>query len=204
LTGVSVVYFRDARASWIPDFGPGDPERIVRIAPYACRTYAARLFSNVAASSVTSGTLEYAARFMAELVGGSLAADEPNPSDPEWPGHFPVGCPESCAREDVTGDVYRLVRNPRSPQDSTSWLEQGRHDQRSTDCERAALSCCRSLTDIQDLRRTTRRFRDRKIAKGELRSEHGKIAKTAGPGHYSLWLRFAALRIHDELFQVIE
>ena len=121
----------------------------------------------------------------------------------EWPAHFPDGCPASCKSEDTNGVVYRLLREPRNPADTRSWLEKGQPSSYS-DCERAALSCCRTLEDIVELRKANGHFRKRKIASVELTPVHGKIAQTGSPGHHSLWLRRVYLAQHDALFVVRE
>lgn len=126
--------------------------------------------------------------------------------EPEWPEHFPPGCPDACEAEDVGGPVYRLVRPAGDPQkhlDTRSWLEENRPAPKATDCERASLSCCRTLDDIEELRSSWGHFKNRKIAVAQLKPEHGKIAKTLGPGHHSLWLRRKSLLAHDTLFKVI-
>ncbi len=136
--------------------------------------------------------------------GGAKIGQEStgNAPEPEWPEHFPPGCPDACSSRDVDGSVFRLVREPRNPRDSQSWLERGLGAGTTTDCERAGLSCCCTVNDIRELQRSVARFRNRLIASATLTPEHGKIGKTGGPGHHSLWLRRKYLRNHDALFVV--
>ena len=123
--------------------------------------------------------------------------DLPGPRLPEWPPHFPVGCPGDDT-EPVSGDVYRLVRNER---DWQSWKGRGLRD--GNDCVLSSLSCRRTLKDAQDFRRSMVRYRNASIVHGVLTPEHGRIKQTGDPPHFSLWLRMVHLLAHATLFSTV-
>ena len=109
-------------------------------------------------------------------------------SPPEWPAHFPPGCPAEDT-PDVNGPVFHLVRG--APEDWLSHLERGIESTNPevTDCQRAALSCYLTIEDIREFREAIPRFRGRGIARADLEPRHGKIRETGNEGHHSLWLR---------------
>ena len=70
------------------------------------------------------------------------------------------------------------------------------------ECFRASLSCARSAMHLDETRRAVPRLRQFVCAQADLGPAHGKIMKTRGPGHYSMWLRAKYLAIGHTLFRV--
>lgn len=119
----------------------------------------------------------------------------------EWPDHFPACCPPADA-DDLSGDVLVLVAaDPPGRGDFASAAERGVFKD-ADPCLRAGMSCAREQGHLVDLRRNTRRLRNHKIACAALTGEHGKIKKTLGAGHYTMWLRRHALDAAPSLFRV--
>src|SRR4051794_14942883 len=103
---------------------------------------------------------------MAALPGNNTRPPA-SPPEPEWPEHFPAGCPACETTTPLNGPVFRLVHSPPKPKDIKSWLERGLKSTNS-DCIRSSLSSCVSLEDIRELRKTQAQFRDCKIVRGDL------------------------------------
>jgi hypothetical protein len=70
------------------------------------------------------------------------------------------------------------------------------------ECLRASISCAREPEHLRQLRSNSKRLRHHFIAVAHLLPQHGKIAQTGGPGHYSLWLRSDVLPTAHTLFKV--
>lgn len=122
---------------------------------------------------------------------------------PEWPAHFPPGCPPADAR-DLDGPVLYLVSsNPPVAKDFESAAQRGAYPGAPA-CERAALSCGLTLDYITTLRKAVPRLRPMMIAQALLGAECGKLKQTGKPGHHSMWLRAAALERAPSLFKVIQ
>jgi hypothetical protein len=124
------------------------------------------------------------------------------PLKPEWPTHFPPGCPcPACMPEcrDVNERVYRIVRIPRNPLDAESHSERNLSLD-SPPCQRAGLSSHLDLERLREVKRTRGYWKDRFIAAADLRPEHGRIAPTLDRSHHTLWLRAEHLAKHDALF----
>lgn len=121
------------------------------------------------------------------------------PPEPEWPPHFPEGCPGT--RSDAKGEVYRFVKNdPPKASDVESHVEK----QLGTGCEAAALSCNVSLDAVRAVRANIPRRKKQKVAKASLTPRHGKLEQTGDdPGHYDLWLRYSFWKSAHELFTVV-
>lgn len=122
---------------------------------------------------------------------------------PEWPKHFPPGCPPTDARP-VNEDVYRLVVNdPPTAEDMESYLEQGKA-LTAPPAERAGLSCALTRDYLETLLELpTFRGGQHKIAVASLKPIHGKIRRTRPKRpHHDLWLRTAHLKAAPSLFKV--
>ncbi len=122
---------------------------------------------------------------------------------PEWPEHFPPGCPPADARDLADPVLYLVSSNPPVAKDFESAAQRGAFPGAPA-CERAALSCGLTLTYIAALRKSVPRLRSMMIAQALLHAEHGKLKPTGKPGHHSMWLRAAALGMAPSLFEVIQ
>lgn len=129
-------------------------------------------------------------------------------SSTEWPTHFPPNCPPD-ALPDADGDVYHLVGTEKQ-NNFISTLQRPRTPKKtwSGNCDKAALSCFRTLAGALEMRRSlvdrTPLFRYRRIARLRLTSAHGKLARTGPtPDHHSLWLRRVALADVDTLYEIL-
>lgn len=121
--------------------------------------------------------------------------------EPEWPPHFPKCCPPADAA-DLSGTVLLLVATD-PPTDTDFECAIDRNSFLGKDeCQRASISCGRERNHLTSLRANSKRLRNHLIAVAELLPEHGKIAQTGGPGHYSMWLRAKILRTAHNLFMV--
>jgi hypothetical protein len=119
--------------------------------------------------------------------------------EPEWPVHFPPGCPPPDA-DDLSGRIYRLVKsNPPTVKDSKSHLELGASPSQPA-CRRAGLSCARDRSHLEALRRAVPHRRKNHIAFADLEADDGKVAQTGPPGHHTMWLRARPLaKLHSLL-----
>ncbi len=110
----------------------------------------------------------------------------------EWPPHVPASCPPPDAA-DVAGEVALLVAtDPPSPTDMECAIDRGSFKGQD-ECLRAAISCARERGHLLQLRSNSKRLRNHHVAVADLAPRHGKIARTGGPGHFSLWLRAGVL-----------
>lgn len=111
----------------------------------------------------------------------------------KWPAHFPAECPFKESWE-ATGDIYRLVENdPPSPSDFLSLREQnpkrGPYPDPVHECMACGLSVFVKSEDIDLHRQTSKKLRDRKIAKTTLAEVLGRVARTGRTaGHHTWWL----------------
>lgn len=124
------------------------------------------------------------------------------PSEPEWPAHFPPGCPPQDAAN-LGGVVYLLVAaDPPAVADMECAIDRGTHIDKP-ECLRASLSCARGSDHLQELRGRIKRLRNHRVASAQVQADHGKIKQTGAPGHYSMWLRAKYLKIGHTLFRVL-
>lgn len=122
-------------------------------------------------------------------------------NDPEWPTHFPPGCPPTDA-DSLSGIVYMLVSaSPPTPKDMECAMDRDVFKD-GPPCERASLSCARNSSHLVQLRSNSKRLRNHVVAVATFQPEHGKIKPTRGPGHYSMWLRAKYLKIGYTMFTV--
>lgn len=111
--------------------------------------------------------------------------------EPEWPAHFPQGCPASESAEPVMGALFHLLRHIASDDFTTA------HDRNKfldrPQCQRVSYSCYRNeVAARHHLSIQPTLFRA--VAKAELEPKHGAIKATPTsrfPHHHSLWLRAA-------------
>jgi len=120
---------------------------------------------------------------------------------PEWPEHFPANCPLP-SDADTDGDMFHLVND--SDRDFKSSFDK-KERKNAPPCLRVALSCYRTLKDIQEHRKAFAAiFRDHKIACATLSPIHGKIRATGSKGHHSLWLRTVHLAACHSMFAIVD
>jgi len=134
-------------------------------------------------------------------------SDQLEPSDvkaaPEWPTHFPVGCPSDINSLPTDGEIFRLVTsNPPTMDDAKSVLELGQY-RGKPECQRAGLSCFLTLTDVVHKQMSVPRLQDHLIGKAVLDQHHGRIAQTGNDlTHHTLWLKAEHLVRFPQLFEV--
>ena len=134
-------------------------------------------------------------------AGAPATGEQPQPPPPEWPAHFPENCPDADT-PDTDGLVFRIVRG----NDARDWkchIELGLEEEAPL-CQRAALSCFRTLEDVREWQAAHSWLRQRRVARAELDARHGKIAETGGGGHHSLWLRTQYLALCLTLFVQVD
>ena len=68
-------------------------------------------------------------------------------------------------------------------------------------CPRAGVRD--TLEHLEEVRRVSPRRRGDRIARASLGSEHGRIAHTGAPGHYSLWFHGQFHAEAHRLFEVV-
>lgn len=123
------------------------------------------------------------------------------PSEAEWPAHFPPCCPPSDAQA-LSGVVYMLVgSSPPTPKDMECAMDRGSF-RGKPECLRASLSCARDPEHLRQLRANAPRLAKHLVAAAKLRAEHGKIKQTGAAAHYSMWLRAKYLSIGHAQFAV--
>ncbi len=109
----------------------------------------------------------------------------------QWPSHFPHNCPPKNAKP-ASGDVFRLVKKNR-PVDN-DFLSQAKRqpdkDFKEKQCQACGLSVYRDINDIRKMRNRVRPMRKRKIAKGTLSSNLGRILDTPSyeKTHMTWWV----------------
>lgn len=111
----------------------------------------------------------------------------------EWPDFFPEGIPPDSSTN-AEGDAFRIVAKiPSSDSDFLSIIEEQpdrklRDDQIWKAC---GVSFHRKLKCSQKTRDRYRPLRNRKIAKGTLKKEHGVQLSTSSQGnsHFTVWRR---------------
>lgn len=119
----------------------------------------------------------------------------------EWPDFFPEGVPPDNATP-AEGDAFRLVVSiPPSDSDFLSSIED--QPNRNFKDDQMWMACGVSFhRQLECSRRTRDRYRplrNRRIAKGTLKSEHGVQLSTSGGGgsHFTVWRR-NGLFIHPD------
>lgn len=130
----------------------------------------------------------------------------PPPAPPrEWPKHFPADCPDTDA-PDTNGDVFHFVFGDPNRDYKSAYERNLRKN--ALACQRVSLSCFIKWNDAVESRQIMQAmFGDAKIARAQLRPEHGKIKVTptpTNPGHHSLWFRAKFYETRNELFEVLE
>jgi hypothetical protein len=115
----------------------------------------------------------------------------------EWPNFFPEGVPPDNATP-AEGCAFRLVADvPPSDSDFLSNIEE--RPERKFDDDQIWIACGvsfhRKLECSQRTRKRYRPFRNRRIAKGILRKEHGVQLSTnrQGDSHFTVWRRNESL-----------
>ena len=99
--------------------------------------------------------------------------------------------------------MYRFVKNdPPQATDMLSWIELERGQGRPA-CRRAALSCYRDRSHLEEIRAAVPRRKKDKIARLMLRPGYGKLVEDGNDTHCSLWLRACYLALAAELLQVV-
>jgi hypothetical protein len=119
----------------------------------------------------------------------------------EWPSFFPEGVPPSDAKPSE-GDAFRLVTAfPPSNSDFLSSIEeQPDREFKNDKLGRAyGVSFHRRLECSQRTRKRYRPLRNRYVAKGTLKKEHGVQLSTSEPrdSHFTVWRRSGSL-IHPD------
>jgi len=105
-----------------------------------------------------------------------------------FPDTWPDDCPPNEA-EDATDEVFRIVKNnPAVASDMLSHFETGKLPH-APPCLRCGLSVFRLLADALNQQGLMPRL-GKRIAKGELRPEHGRTLLTPGqqPTHTTWWV----------------
>lgn len=117
----------------------------------------------------------------------------------QWPDYLPENCPPEDARN-PSEPVYRLIsQNPPTSEDFKTVREQnpGRtFPEKEKECRACAVSVYTSKDDLIKLIKLTRRtgrFRNAKVAVGNLTPELGLIKHTPSPpernnSHHSWWV----------------
>ena len=119
-----------------------------------------------------------------------------------------ANCPENCppvTAVDVSGDVYRFVRNdPPVYDDMKSWEDEGRNPGQGDPCGRCALSVLTRADEISLALKAIPFFRRLKVAKAALNPEHGKVCQAGKhPWHYNIWVRAVHGATIHQLFSVV-
>ncbi len=121
----------------------------------------------------------------------------------EWPDYFPTGCPPADAAN-VSGPFFRLVRDdpPRGEDFKTNW-DLGR--EYGPPCLRHGLSGFLTLDDATQARAVIPGFRRRRIARGALTPDLGKLKHTptkTSNGHHTWWVPEGIIRV-EQYFAVV-
>ena len=112
----------------------------------------------------------------------------------KWPSFLPKNCPPDDAVP-ADGVVYRLVRQ--DPPAQRDFVPQRNAGSRSSfpgsECIASGLSVLRELDDAVRLRKRVPAFKNRTIARGELRPEagvtrHTPSKKDGGGSHLTWWV----------------
>ncbi|WP_071590766.1 hypothetical protein [Synechococcus sp. PCC 7336] len=119
----------------------------------------------------------------------------------EWPDFFPEGVPPDSATS-AEGEAFRLVASiPPSDSDFLSNIEE--RPERKFKDDKIWIACGVSFhRQLECSKRTRNRykpFRNRRIAKGTLKEEHGVQLPTnrQGDSHFTVWRRNGSL-IHPD------
>lgn len=126
----------------------------------------------------------------------SLVTEAP----PEWPAHFPEGCPPPHA-PDADGTYLRFVAGfPPTASDFMSYLELGRREG-EPEIIRAGLSVYATRQQMEKKPARSPLLRTGGIAQADLTPAHGKVSLAGSRGHRTLWLRRWALEQAPTLFR---
>lgn len=121
----------------------------------------------------------------------------------EWPAFFGADCPPSMAH-DLEGTLFRLVKSdPPTAQDFKSAYELGVFAGQDHHI-RAGLSCSKTIEHLAAVKKLVPTRRQDKVASAELDAVHGKCLQTGKAGHWTAWLRSAALSAAPTLFGVVQ
>ena len=110
-----------------------------------------------------------------------------------WPDFYPENCPPAEA-EPASGTVYRLVKHdPARAEDFKSVFEENpRGAIKKKTVKIYGLSVHRDLSDSERLKKRSKKFKNRHIAKGSLNPTLGMIQHTPSieESHHSWWIPF--------------
>lgn len=117
----------------------------------------------------------------------------------EWPYFYPVNCPPVEAKP-ASGKIYRLVRrDPAEEKDFKSLFEENPQGFKNEPNTRICIGCGLSVhTDLRDserLKKRVRKFKNRRIAEGELNPTFGTIQHTPSSrfkSHHTWWVPIGA------------
>jgi len=104
-----------------------------------------------------------------------------------FPAHYPALCPPASALE-ASGEIYRFVVNdPPQPGDFLSYHLLGKKCDKGKHCEACGLSVLLSESAVKQYRQMIPYFRKRRVAKGSVAPDWGKIAQTGSIPHHTWW-----------------
>ena len=110
-----------------------------------------------------------------------------------WPDFYPEDCPPAEA-EPASGTVYRLVKHdPARAEDFKSFFEENpKGAKKKKTVKIYGLSVHRDLSDSERLKKRSKKFKNRHIAKGSLNPTLGMIQHTPSieESHHSWWIPF--------------
>lgn len=111
----------------------------------------------------------------------------------EWPDFFPEGVPPDSATN-AEGEAFRLVAKiPSSDSDFLSTIEEqpNRNFKNDQTGKAYGVSFHRKLECSQRTKKRYKPFRNRRIAKGTLKKEHGVQLSTSSTrdSHFTVWRR---------------
>ena len=108
-----------------------------------------------------------------------------------WPDFYPENCPPAEA-EPASGTVYRLVKHdPARAEDFKSVFEENpRGAIKKKTVKIYGLSVHRDLSDSERLKKRSKKFKNRQIAKGSLNPTLGMIQHTPSieESHHTWWV----------------
>lgn len=103
---------------------------------------------------------------------------------PTFPNNWPNGCPPTSA-PDATGEVHRVVHQPRQPEDFMSYAELGK-GLTASPCKRHSLSVFNSHLSACHQAQKYPQLGDH-VAKATLSAEMGKLSLPSPYGHQEWW-----------------
>lgn len=110
---------------------------------------------------------------------------------PNWPNHFPEGCPPAEA-SDPDGELFRFT-NRRSPNDRdflSHYEKWPNRDWEDKACQARGLSVFRTMTDCLAMEAAVPAMKKKHIAVASLSVGEGVVAKTPSENsdqHHTLW-----------------